>query len=49
MQAKERIQPDLDETYPNVGTFLIYPGELAEARSCIEKALSINANAHTAG
>ncbi|MFO1483124.1 MAG: hypothetical protein U1F71_07125 [Verrucomicrobiaceae bacterium] len=46
MHAKERIRPNLYETYSNLGTFLIYTGELDEARTCIEKALSINANAH---
>ncbi len=45
MQAKERIRPGLYETYSNLGTFLIYTGELAEARAFIEKALSINTNA----
>ena len=46
MQAKEKRQPRLYETYSNLGTFYIYTGELNEALLWIDKALAINSNAH---
>lgn len=46
MMAKEKIKPGLYETYSNLGTFYIYTGELPTALNWIDKALSINSNAH---
>ncbi len=46
MMAKEKKLPGQYETYSNLGTFYIYTGDLVTAKSWIEKALSINLNAH---
>jgi len=46
MKAKQKLQPGVYETYSNMGTFLIYTGELPKALEFIDKALSINPNAH---
>lgn len=46
MQQKEKLQPNLYETYSNLGTFYIFSGDLKEALNYIEKALKINQNAH---
>ena len=46
MMAKEKQMPGLYETYSNLGTFYIYTGELRDAVKWIDKALSINRNAH---
>ena len=46
MKAKELIQPGIYETYSNMGTFLIYTGDLPKALDFINKALSINPQAH---
>lgn len=46
MRAKEKVEPGIYETYSNMGTFLIYTGELPKALEFIDKALSINPNAH---
>ena len=46
MMSKENLQPGIYETYSNMGTFLIYTGELPKALSFINKALSINPQAH---
>lgn len=46
MQQKEAAVPGRYETYSNLGTFYIYTGELKEAVVFIDKALSINPDAH---
>lgn len=46
MLAKEKKLPGQYETYSNLGTFYIYTGDLIAAKGWIEKALSINLNAH---
>lgn len=46
MLAKEKAVSGLYTTYSNLGTFYIYTGELDEALRWINKALSINPNAH---
>ncbi|MES2921712.1 MAG: tetratricopeptide repeat protein [Verrucomicrobiota bacterium] len=46
MKSKENLQPGIYETYSNMGTFLIYTGELPKALDFINKALSINPHAH---
>ena len=46
MKAKQKLRPGVYETYSNMGTFLIYTGELPKALEFIDKALSINPNAH---
>lgn len=46
MMAKEKQMPGKYETYSNLGTFYIYTGELHDAVKWIEKALSINPDAH---
>lgn len=46
MKAKELVQPGIYETYSNMGTFLIYTGDLPKALDFINKALSINPQAH---
>lgn len=46
MKKKEAIKPGVYETYSNMGTFLIYTGDLPKAAQFIKKALSINPNAH---
>ena len=46
MKLKESIQPGIYETYSNMGTFLIYTGDLPQSLDFINKALSINPRAH---
>lgn len=46
MKLKEGIQPGIYETYSNMGTFLIYTGDLPRSLDFINKALSINPQAH---
>ena len=46
MQAKEKIQPGLYETYSNLGTFHILNGDFEKGLPFIDKALAINPNAH---
>ncbi len=46
MKAKQKLQPGVYETYSNMGTFLIYTGDLPKALEFINKALAINPNAH---
>lgn len=46
MKAKEAIRPGLYETYSNMGTFLIYTGDLERSLYFINKALAINPEAH---
>lgn len=46
MLAKEKENPGIYETYSNLGTFYIYTGDLNTALQYIDKALSINPNAH---
>lgn len=46
MMAKEKKMSGQYETYSNLGTFYIYTGDLVAAKGWIEKALSINLNAH---
>ncbi|RYD70951.1 MAG: hypothetical protein EOP84_25770 [Verrucomicrobiaceae bacterium] len=46
MNAKEAIRPGLYETYSNMGTFLIYAGDLPKSLDFINKALSLNPEAH---
>ncbi len=46
MEAKEAIRPGVYETYSNMGTFLIYTGELQRSLDFINKALAINPEAH---
>jgi tetratricopeptide (TPR) repeat protein len=46
MLAKEKKNPGIYETYSNLGTFYIYTGDLKTALQYIDKALSINPNAH---
>jgi tetratricopeptide (TPR) repeat protein len=46
MMKKEAAVPGRYETYSNLGTFYIYTGELDEALRWIDKALSVNPNAH---
>ncbi len=46
MKTKESLQPGIYETYSNMGTFLIYTGELPKALEFIDKALAINPQAH---
>lgn len=46
MMAKEKKMPGQYETYSNLGTFYIYTGDLPTAQLWIEKALTVNANAH---
>lgn len=46
MLAKEKKSPGIYETYSNLGTFYIYTGDLKTALQHINKALSINPNAH---
>ncbi|WP_146850610.1 tetratricopeptide repeat protein [Brevifollis gellanilyticus] len=46
MYKKDKLMPGIYETYSNLGTFYIYTGELREALKHIDRALSINANAH---
>lgn len=42
MELKDSIKPGIYETYSNMGTFLIYTGDLPKALGFIRKALSIN-------
>lgn len=46
MEAKEKIQPGLYETYANWGTFLIHKGEFQKGLPYIDKAIAINPDAH---
>ncbi len=46
MKLKESIQPGIYETYSNMGTFLIYTADLPRSLDFINKALSINPQAH---
>ena len=46
MKLKESIKPGIYETYSNMGTFLIYAGDLPRSLDFINKALSINRQAH---
>jgi hypothetical protein len=46
MRSKQAIRPGLYETYSNMGTFLIYTGDLAKAVEFVDKALAINPKAH---
>jgi tetratricopeptide (TPR) repeat protein len=46
MMKKDKVKPDLYETFSNIGTFYIYTGELQTAVNWIGKALVINPNAH---
>jgi tetratricopeptide (TPR) repeat protein len=46
MLAKDSKSPGIYETYSNLGTFYIYTGDLKTALQYIDKALSINPNAH---
>ena len=46
MKTKQKLRPGVYETYSNMGTFLIYTGDLSKALGFINKALSINPNAH---
>lgn len=46
MLAKEKKSPGIYETYSNLGTFYIYTGDLQTALQYIDKALTINPNAH---
>lgn len=46
MKTKEAIRPGVYETYSNMGTFLIYTGDLPRSLDFINKALSINPGAH---
>lgn len=46
MQAKDVVHAGIYETYSNLGTFFIYTNELDEAEKWIQKALSINKDAH---
>ena len=46
MTVKEKRMPGIYETYSNLGTFYIYTGELRTAVLWIDRALSVNPNAH---
>lgn len=46
MKAKEAIRSGIYETYSNMGTFLIYTGNLPRSLDFINKALSLNPEAH---
>ncbi|MCU0392362.1 MAG: hypothetical protein MUE81_14695 [Thermoflexibacter sp.] len=46
MFSKDSIQPNLYETYANLGTFYIHDGQFAEGLKYIKKAIQINPNAH---
>jgi hypothetical protein len=46
MKKKEGIKSGVYETYSNMGTFLIYTGNLPKAAEFIKKALSVNPDAH---
>ncbi|MBI3828839.1 MAG: tetratricopeptide repeat protein [Planctomycetes bacterium] len=43
---KNKIKPDVYETYSNLGTFQFFNGQIEESIPTIEKALKINPDAH---
>ncbi len=46
MFKKDSLRPGMYETYSNIGTFYIFAGKLKKALEYIDKALSVNENAH---